>query len=163
MLRERRSHPWSQAGCSRELEKAPFHGIKHPQVGKDRRSPREGVKHPQSSQRSAPVTVSHRRGRLEMEKELPRGKRRVKGARGPPHCRGSSSGHCRASHHVCPGSLWFPITGTPVAPSPPAGSRAGPALGWDLGAVGPDVLIGDRQVGGSHARGVLRGQDVGSA
>lgn len=34
------------------------------------------------------------------------------------------------------------------------------ALGWELGAVVPDVLIGDGQVGGSHARGVLRGEDT---
>lgn len=31
-------------------------------------------------------------------------------------------------------------------------------LGWELGVEGPDVLIGDGQVGGSHARGVLRGE-----
>lgn len=35
------------------------------------------------------------------------------------------------------------------------------ALGWELGAVVPDVLIGDGQVGGSHARGVLQGEDMG--
>lgn len=36
------------------------------------------------------------------------------------------------------------------------------ALGWELGVVVvPDVLIGDGQVGGSHARGVLQGEDTG--
>lgn len=29
-------------------------------------------------------------------------------------------------------------------------------LGWELGVLGPEVLIGDRQVGGSHAWGVLQ-------
>lgn len=58
LLREQRSHPWSQAGCSRELEMAPIHGIKHPRAGRDRRSRREGVKHLQSSQCSALESLS---------------------------------------------------------------------------------------------------------
>lgn len=54
------------------------------------------------------------------------------------------------------------VTGAPGASSPPT-SGSGPALGWEFGVEGPDVLIGDGQVGGSHARGVLRGEGTRSA
>lgn len=54
------------------------------------------------------------------------------------------------------------VTGAPGASSPPR-SGSGPALGWEFGVEGPDVLIGDGQVGGSHARGVLRGEGTQSA
>lgn len=79
--------------------------------------------------------------------------------------RGSSSQGSSASPGGLPqtcatgsrGSL-VSITGAPGASSPPTELLGASALGWELGVEGPDVLIGDGQVGGSHARGVLRGE-----
>lgn len=114
------------------------------------------------------VTVGCKAGRLETEQKLPReeeeGAQSTRGTRGspllgfvlqpllpgfPPHLfqvslvsRYRNAGGIFSSRKLLGAS----------------------ALGWELGVVVvPDVLIGDGQVGGSHARGVLWGEDTGGS
>lgn len=134
--------------CSsqRNPDMVPVRGIKPPEAGAGGKGE---VNNLQPSRTAAVSPEKHpiRQEDVRVSRSCQGRERREHGSRG----RSSS-----AAPHPPRGSgcLWFP-----------SGDASGffsslelqdELLGWELGVLGPEVLIGDRQVGGSHAWGVLR-------
>lgn len=99
-----------------------------------------GVCAPEHSQKKTPQTPLRSQEPVRQQDLGPGGAAQGSGVLGGSR---SSSSPCRGSYCVFSlQALWF--------------SEWDLLLGWEVAAL-PDVLIGDRQVRGSHARGVLGG------
>lgn len=162
--------PWSLAlrAGKRELENLPSVASNLPELlwtGRERRSRRRGVKHLQSCWHTGSlVAVFGPRlasGGPETEEKLPRGTGGCAGGTGLPDAGPRPPAAVSALPTASfPGVFGFRHgdASNVFSSCELLGARAS---GRELAALGPDVLIGDGQVGGSHARGVLRGEERG--
>lgn len=162
--------PWCPALRSgkRELENLPSVASNLPELlrtGRERRSRRSGGKRLRSCRHTGSVAAALGPGLVsggpETKEKLPMGTggcaggtgRPDAGARPPAAVSALPTASFPSVFGFCHGDAGGVFSSRELL-----GARAS---GRELAALGPDVLIGDGQVGGSHARGVLRGEERG--